>query len=317
MSVAWQGRRLVGTAAARAERGATLLVCVHANGFCKELWRPVLDALEQRLVQQRRPAEARPVGDLLGEVHALALDLPGHGESAPFAPPLEMPVFGRAVLHALDSYAAQARTEFSNVVGVGHSIGSTTLLCAELLRPRSFSSLFLIEAILSPKLRDDGTGDGDNPISRMTLKRRRAFASRAAARDNWRGKGSFAGWTEEALELYAEYGLRPDQQGGWTLKCAPEQEAAVFRVDLDAQVNNLDKIACPVTWLNTLAPTGHVPAEAALQTFRRFAHGRELVLLPRLNHFMPFQSPALIADHLAEHLRTTLPGSRDAPLGRL
>jgi pimeloyl-ACP methyl ester carboxylesterase len=318
MSVAWQGRRLVGPAAGLATRGATLLVCVHANGFCKELWRPVLDSLERRLEQQQRPAaDARTAAQPLGEVHALAMDLPGHGDSATFAPPLEMAVFGRAVLHALDAYAAQARVKFSNVVGVGHSIGSTTLLCAELLRPRRFDSLFLVEAILSPTLRDDGAGDGDNPISRMTLKRRRTFASREAARANWHGKGSFAGWTEEALDLYVEHGLRADGLGGWTLKCAPEQEAAVFRVDRDAQVNNLDKIPCPVTWLNTLASTGHVPAEAALQTFRRFAHGREIVLLPRLNHFMPFQGPDIVAEHLAGHLRATLPGSCDAGRSRL
>jgi len=288
--VAWTWRRLCSALGAEVQP-RTLLVCAHANGFCKEMWQPIWDRLSLR--------------QDLGEVIALALDLPGHGSSAKFDTPLNLEVFGSAVLSAMDDFRATKGSEelkFDFVVGLGHSIGSTSLLYAEDLRPAAFSSLCLIEPIL---IKPRPSPMRTNPLAEATLKRRCTFASRQEAFDNYTGKGAYKHWQPEQLRLFVDSALVANADGRVQLKCDPEQEAEVY-VAPTPIIERVSSIMCPVTVLNASPSNGHVPAERALENFRNFGNPRALEILPNCTHFMPMEIPDIVANRVAGHLLDTI-----------
>ena len=107
-----------------------VLFC-HAAGFCAEVWRPVLDELSALARQPRGAAE----------LVISAIDLPGHGEAAAPPLPLTPEPFCEAVLRAACGASGASNAlgagggSGASLVGVGHSIGGTALVLAELARP--------------------------------------------------------------------------------------------------------------------------------------------------------------------------------------
>ena len=109
-----------------------VLFC-HAAGFCAEVWRPVLDELSALARQPRGAAE----------LVTSAINLPGHGEAASEAPPLPLTPepFCEAVLRAACGASGASNAlgagggSGASLVGMGHSIGGTALVLAELARP--------------------------------------------------------------------------------------------------------------------------------------------------------------------------------------
>ena len=67
-----------------------------------------------------------------------------------------------------------------------------------------------------------------NPLARASRKRRREWPSRDEARDRLRGRGTYRGWTEPALDAFATHALRDTPTGSVELKCAPALEATIF-----------------------------------------------------------------------------------------
>lgn len=237
---------------------------MHATGFCKELWGPVAALLQPHPV--------------------LAPDQRGHGDSSTPPPPYDWWDLGRDLL-ALVAAGGLARP-----VGLGHSSGAAALVMAELLRPGTFASLALAEPIIFPvpPVRME-----DNPMSLAAQRRRRAFPSPETAADSLRGRGAFAGWTEEALALYVTCGLRPEE-GAWVLKCSPETEAEFYRgATAHGAWSRLGEVACPVVLVAGAASTSHSGPfiEAMAECF---ADAR-LEVVPGAGHFLPMERPEAVA----------------------
>ena len=182
-------------------------VLCHAAGFCKEVWNPVIRALQ-----------SRGVG---GVFHTL--DLSGHGESAAAYPvqaprtsssdalPLsERPTWWDfandvvAVCHdisarhsqqkPLESHGAKAPRRRLRV-GVGHSLGGAATVLAEIMHPGLFDRIVLIEPIL---IGPPGPHDQDpehlallrkkNPMVPTTQKRRNYWKTRAEATEYFQSR---------------------------------------------------------------------------------------------------------------------------------
>ncbi len=240
------------------------LVFVHANGFCKELWRPVA----------ARSAVAASGG-------WAALDQRGHGDSDVGSPPYLWDTSARDALAVLASLGGPR-------LGVGHSSGAACVARAEVLEPGTFDRLVLIEPILFPPPH----GRRDIPLAQGAERRRRAFVSRDAARERYAG-GAMRAWSPESLDLYVDHGFRQTEDG-WSLKCAPEVEADYFREGNNVDTwDRLPEIQADVTIVVGSDSDSHQDPYLSLLV-ERFDDA-DLVVLEGLGHLAPMEAPDVVA----------------------
>ncbi|MEN8113901.1 MAG: alpha/beta hydrolase [Actinomycetota bacterium] len=240
------------------------VVFVHATGFCKEVWRPIANAM-------------RSAGGWA------AIDQPGHGDSQRPPPPIHWSTIGHGVLDVLDAIGPHR-------IGVGHSAGAAALAMAELDRPGAFDHLILIEPIIFPP--PHGRHE-HSPLAALAVKRRARFSSRNAAIENFTGKGPFALWDDQVLEAYIDGALRPEG-GGLALKCDPETEAEFYRGGADHDTwDHLPELRAPVTLVAGEQSTthhGHFLEDLA----SRFPLV-DVAIVEGATHFLPMEQPELIA----------------------
>ncbi len=241
------------------------MLAVHATGFCKELWQPVVG----------RAGRPGPV---------TAMDQRGHGDSGAASAPCDWWDLGRDVLAVVDHQAA------ARPLGLGHSSGAAALVMAEVLRPGTFSALLLVEPIIFPPPYFRAV---ENPMSAAALRRRNAFPSPEAARAAFHGRGAFRGWTEEALDLYVAHGLG-ERDGVWALKCPPEVEAEFYRgATAHGAWERLGEVGCPVVLVAGAESDSHTENfSRGMQA--RFASAR-LEVVDGAGHFVPMQQPGALA----------------------
>ena len=159
------------------------LLLVHATGFHGRVWAPVA----RWLTATHR---------------VLAYDQRGHGLSGR-SPDGRHDDWGR---FAVDLCEVLDGLGLTGVAGAGHSMGAAVLLMAEERRPGSFASLYCYEPIVIEAAGVDRGGGAR--LVEMTLRRRRRFASPAAARENFAAKPPFSRFHPDALAAYLE-GTRP------------------------------------------------------------------------------------------------------------
>jgi pimeloyl-ACP methyl ester carboxylesterase len=186
----------------------------HANGFCADALAPLAERLRARF-------------------HVFAYDARGHGDSDKPTPPA--PYAWAEFARDLSAVAAailgdEGRTGFA--LGVGHSFGGTCLMNATAREPQRFERIALLDPVIVPPPADFPNADplarGPNVAADIARKRTHVFASRAALRERWREKGTFADWDPRALEAYLARGFRDRPDGQIELACPGEVEAAVY-----------------------------------------------------------------------------------------
>lgn len=242
---------------------------VHANGFCKELWRPIA-----RAVEAIHPASTW-----------WSMDLRGHGESGPVDPPCRWHPLALDVLAILHGA--------TGVVGVGHSMGAASLARAEILRPGTFRSLLLIEPILFPPPH----GRTEIPLADIAQNRRGVFPDRDATHRRFSSAGPFAVWDPEVLDLYVDHAWGPDTDG-WTIRCRPKVEADYYREGNNVDTwDRLDEIGIPVHLVTgATSDTHHGPyLEHLTERFRAV----EPVVIPGAGHLVPMERPVAVAELVA------------------
>lgn len=247
------------------------MLLVHANGFCKELWNPI-------------------VPDLSG-VAAIAIDLRGHGGSEVGPPPFDWWDLGRDTLGWAGTLAAPR-------VGVGHSFGGAALAMAEVLQPGTWDHLVLVEPIiLPPPFHRAET----HSLVEGALRRRTRFDSRELTRASYAGRGPFVRWTDRALDLYVEHGFRDDTDGSRVLVCDPQVEAEFYRMATAHGVwDRLGEIACPVTLVIGEHSDSHPPRSAAALA-ERFGKSR-MISVAGADHFVPMEKPDVLTQVILEVL---------------
>ena len=243
----------------------TAALFVHATGFCKETWRPVLDGL--------------------AGVPTISIDQRGHGASGRPAMPFDWWDLGADVRSVLETTSPGA------LIGVGHSSGGAAVAMAEIERPGSFEALILIEPIIYPP---PFAREEEGRLAVLALRRRTSFDSVESALASFRGRGPFADWVDEALRAYVECGTVADGDGGRRLACAPDVEAEFYRAaHAHGAWDRLGEIRCPVVVVVGEHSDTHTPEFTASLT-ERFADGRA-VTVPGATHFAPMEKPREIA----------------------
>ncbi|MDQ3781699.1 MAG: alpha/beta hydrolase [Actinomycetota bacterium] len=266
---------------------APAALAVHATGFCKEVFRPVVGML----------------ATLIDAGAVTALDHRGHGSSDRPPVPVDWWDLGR------DSLAVIAQIgdlQPGAVVGVGHSAGGAAVVMAELLAPGTFSSLVLIEPIVFPP---PHRRMEDHAMIDAALRRKRLFDSPAVAGENFAAKPTFAGWHPAALADYVEHGMRPTA-AGWALACDPEVEAEFYRTGPAHDAwERLGELALPITLIvGERSDTHH---GGYLETLAgRFGGEPLLDVVPAASHLVPMERPEVVAGHVARCLGNCASGHR-------
>lgn len=253
-----EGRGGVHIATASGGIGEPDTLFVHATGFSKESWRPVIDAMATTPFPW------------------LSMDLRGHGDSGKGEFPYEWSLVGGDVLGVVNG-----RT---GMVGVGHSCGGTGLVRAQVARPDTFRHLLLIEPIIfpTPARRLDG------PMSAVAGKRKSVFDSRESARERF-SSGPFADWTPAALDAYLDGGF-VETGRGFELKCSPDVEADYYREGSNHDTWDLvGSLDIPVTIVaGERSNTHQDPYLSALVS--RFVES-ELIVVDDVGHLIPMEDP--------------------------
>jgi pimeloyl-ACP methyl ester carboxylesterase len=248
----------------------------HANGFCKEVWGPVVAGL--------------PAAGWKGTI--TAWDAPGHGGSPALPLPFDWWDMARAALDVISRPGSEGPR-----FGVGHSMGGANLVMAEMLEPGSLQGLILIEPIIPPppfrRLED-------HPLAIRAMRRRVCFSSRNEAQRNFSSKAAFRSWDAQALRGYVEGGL-VERDGRFWLACAPHFEAEIYRSgSAHDTYERLTEVECPVLVLAGEASDTY-SEEWAAHLAGAFRNGR-LRVIPGTGHFSPMERPDLVARQIADEL---------------
>jgi len=257
------------------------VLLLHATGFHSRCWQEVV---------KRLPGQ-----------HVYAVDLRFHGASG---------AGGKVDWKLLsdDIRTLIERMDLTRLVGVGHSIGGFLIARAAAALPSRFKQLLLIDpVILSPRTYAGlhelvGTlNAADHPVSR----RKNRWLDACEMYERFSNKPPFDSWDPQVLRDYCDYALCPaDEEGVMQLLCDPMNEVSIYlsQAGNDIVYEELPNIRTPVTLLR--APPGEMNASPNLSsspTWPGLAAALPCardILLPHLNHFIPMQDPALVADYI-------------------
>jgi pimeloyl-ACP methyl ester carboxylesterase len=254
--------------------GPPLLLC-HATGFHGLVWGPFADLLAERF-------------------RVWSLDFRGHGDAGP---PPALPVDWRGV--GDDVLAVVEHLGLEQPFGFGHSMGGAGLVLAEAARPGTFRRLALFEPIVFPPEAPPGGGGRD--LSAVSRRRREVFASKDEAFANFASKPPLSAFVPEALRAYVDHGLAARPEGGVTLKCTPEVEAAFYQgAPVHPGWARLPSVRCPAVVM-TGERTDSVGAVLAGLQAERLPHGR-VEVVPEVGHFGPMEDPPRVARAVAAAL---------------
>ncbi len=265
------------------------LLFVHATGFHARCWDAVIRELPGR--------------------RAYAVDMRGHGRSEQTDPPYPWDLFGAdltALVRALDLRGA---------IGVGHSMGGHSVTMAAGVDPDRFAALLLVDPVItSPEgyrragRRETAEGEpaGGEDATHFVARRRNEWASADEMYERFAGRPPFGGWEPAVLRDYCEHGILPAADGdGYVLACPPAVEAAVYAGSSGTDVHDaVARIDVPVRVLRARAPEpgagrafGASPTMPELASL--FSRGED-VFLPDHSHYIPMESPGLVARHVRE-----------------
>ncbi len=245
------------------------LVMVHAAGVHGMVFRPM----------------ARHLG---GRFHCVAPDLRGHGDT-PVPEGTELDFYGMAA----DVLAAVDDLRLERPYGFGHSSGGTVLLLAEQTRPGTFAALYCYEPVILAA--DPPLGrDPENWLAAHTRMRQATFPSRDDALRHFQSRPILNTLDPEVLRAYVDHGLADAEGGGVRLKCAPEDEAAVYETATAHDAwGRLPEVACPVT-VACGADSEVCPPPRASAVAGRLPQGR-LEVFQGLGHLAPLERPVEVA----------------------
>lgn len=262
---------------------------LHANGFCAGTYSPF-------------------VKHLIDDLHIVASDLRGHGDS-------DQPDLKRIYnwhIFADDLKILVEQTMSPPIIGMGHSLGAVTTYIAAAKYPRLFSAIILIDPSILPRrrlwwfaaLKMIGLA-GNRQLAQSARRRRKTFQGKSEAlRRFTSGRGIFKNWSKEFVEAYLECGLLEKDSDTAILKCDPELEAQIFEsVPLDVW-RYAKKVDCPV--LAIRGEHSDVFTAHSAERLKQIISDYELVTIPDAGHFVPMGKPEQCARVITEFIQKRL-----------
>lgn len=260
------------------------LIFLHATGFNAFAYKTLLE----------------PMG-----IHAVALDMRGHGMSELPADPK-----GLRNWHSLRddiSYFLETYVD-KPVVLAGHSSGAVVSVLTAAQSPEKVSGVvafdpptmpWLVRAM--PYIPGGLTYTAKRfKIASKAGKRRAVFPDLEFAFERYKGRGTFKGVSDEALRDYLEGGLKPHPEGV-TLACTPKWEQAMFT----GQGHNIYKAArkLPEQVKFIYAKKGGVSTKGTRRAISRAAGTENVEFHEDLAHFFPFHQTEYAQQQLSDMIK--------------
>jgi pimeloyl-ACP methyl ester carboxylesterase len=181
-------------------------------------------------------------------------------------------------------------------IGIGHSLGGSVTLIAAIKRPDLFQKLVLIEPATTPSRFTafvwqylPRIAEHSIPLVSRTLLRRKYWPSKAEFIKYHSPKTAFKNCTVQAMQDYAEYGLRNHPDNRYKLAYSTEWEAHNFR-KVHYTLGLLRKVKVP-TLLIAGATSYFYNAYAAKQQMIEKHKYLNLEILKNTGHLVPFENP--------------------------
>jgi len=257
-------------------RGAgSTLVFAHATGFHGRMWDSVIERL--------------------GDRHAIAFDMRGHGRSN-----------GGPVDHwrvfASDIAAVLQHAGISGAIGVGHSMGGHALLQAASDNPGTFERLVLFDPVVFNREAYELPPEPD-PASESVARRRSNFATVEEFRDRFSEREPYSLFDRRVFADYCDHALEPrPNREGLQLACPPLVEASVYGSSKSngAILEAASNLPIPVLIIrakqdDTLGFQSS-PTWPGLADFLPEGHD---LYRPDMTHFHPYQDPVDAAKIIA------------------
>lgn len=217
-------------------RGKPVIHFLHGNGFCGRTYEPMLMHLSQ-------------------DFDLWLSDIQGHGDSDHGERFLG---WNRNAELAMQAFQAHAHL-YSDVphFALGHSFGGvlTALLLAD--RQHTFRKAVLLDPVLfSPTMLMGMSvvslvGAGRlTPLAKAAMRRRKHWPDRESAFAALQGRGTYKGWSDEALRAFVDHALKDTPDGGVELKCAPSREADIFSSAPERLWGSVGRIRIPTLILH-------------------------------------------------------------------
>ena len=184
-------------------------------------------------------------------------------------------------------------------------MGATVSMQVAAARPDLVRGLVLIDPVVTPPsyvfrlgvARFFGFSQRLIPIAAMAAKRRMEFPSRAAAVDNYVGKGPFKTWDRDWIEDYVAGGTVPTEDGGVRLSCKRAWEAKTFAVATVNPYRPLRRARCPITLLtreHDAPPFTRASRDAVMDTRPDI----RLLVLEGATHFLAMEQPETVREEI-------------------
>ena len=264
----------------RHSAGSETIHFLSGNGFCGGVYWPFLRGL-------------------LPDYGLFTHDIEGHGASDP---PQKFSGIN-AVCQRVTTVIAEQKLK-TPLIGMGHSFGAALTLKLAAENPGLFRALVLLDPIAMPpmawRIWRSLALIGQNPIAKATRKRRDRWASRDEVVERLRDRGIYKGWTDEALDCFADYATRDATKGERVLCCSKALEAQIFNRTLYTW-GYFPKIKVPILYLHGASSYDFFAASARLA--RKLNPGVVVQTLPGGHCFMQ-EDPSAAATAVRSFLKT-------------
>lgn len=256
------------------------ILMLHATGFHSRCWNQVINCLPN--------------------CHIYAVDLRFHGASG------NLGIVDWDIL-TTDIRTLIGRLDLTNLVGVGHSIGGYLIARAAAHESKRFKHLVLIDPVIMSAERyaqfqelPEDFGTKDHPVSR----RKNSWQDANEMFDRFVDREPFSTWQPAVLRDYCDYALLPAEgEQVRRLACDPLNEASIYLQQRGNEVvlSELSNISAPVTLLRAPPGKRSLADLSSSPTWPGLADALpncQEVYLPKMNHFIPMQDPALVAGYI-------------------
>ncbi|KAH8171147.1 alpha/beta hydrolase family protein [Sarocladium implicatum] len=198
------------------QHGDITIIAAHANGFPKELYEPLWGELHKETKRQGLRIRSIWMSDIAWQGKSGILNADKLGNDPSWFDG------ARDIQHMINHFRMPRP-----LVAVGHSFGGNMLVNVALSHPRLFSTVVLLDPVISQFASNPGTL-AEGPAT-MSTYRRDVWPSRAEAAKSFKKSPFYQAWDERVLDKWIEHGLRNvDGKEEVTLSTTKHQEVFTF-----------------------------------------------------------------------------------------